>query len=125
MRRFPEQRTEPTIGREHCASDVYWFNFTIIQSVSVVYLGSTGRRDRALSFKFGLDISQEKTSTTAMPVPITVSPQQIFENESIRTPTSLNPYIFNIGPYVIKNTSQQQMLLTRPTLSSEWNYQCR
>ena len=45
-----------------------------------------------------------------MPVPITVSSQQIFENESIRTPTSLNPYIFNISPYVIKNTSQQQIL---------------
>jgi len=72
MRRFSEQRTEPAIGGEHCASHVCWFNFTIIQSVSVVCLKSTGRRDRALSFKFGLDMSQEKISTTAMPVPITV-----------------------------------------------------
>jgi len=79
IRKFPEQKPEPMTGRRHCASDVCWFNFTIIQSVSVVCLGITGRGDRALSFKFGLDISQEKTSTTAMSVPITMSPQQNFE----------------------------------------------
>jgi len=42
--------------------------------------------------------------------------QKIFENESIRTPTSLIPYIFNIGPYVIKNTGQPQILFN-PTYS--------
>jgi len=51
-----------------------------------------------------------------MPVSITVSPQPNFENESIQTPTSLNPYVFNIGPYVIKNTGQQQILFN-PTYS--------
>jgi len=94
IRKFPEQKTELTIGRKHCAPDVCWFSFTIIQSVSAVCLGSTDKGDKALSFQFGLDISQEKTSTTAMPVPTMVSPQPNFENESIRTPTSLNPDIF-------------------------------
>ena len=51
-----------------------------------------------------------------MPVPTAMSPQQNFENESIQTPTSLNPYIFNIGPYVIKSTGQQQILFN-PTYS--------
>jgi len=97
IRKFPEQKPEPTIDKKHCASDVCWFNFTVIQSVSVVCLESTDRGDKALSFKFGLDTSQEKTSTMAMPVSITMSPQQNFENESIQTPTSLI-YIFNIGP---------------------------
>jgi len=45
-----------------------------------------------------------------------MSPQQNFENESIQTPTILNPHFFNIGPYVIKNTGQKQILFN-PTYS--------
>jgi len=100
---FSEQRTEPTIGGEHCASGVCWFNFTIIQSVSVVCLGSTGRGDRALSFKFGLDISQEKISTTAVPVSITVSTS---------TPQKMTaPYVYEVGHYIVKHMDKWKMIV--------------
>ena len=103
MRRFSEQRTEPTIGGEHCASHVCLFNFIIIQSVSVVCLGSTGKGDRALSFKFGLDISQEKISTMAIPVSITVSTS---------TPQKTTaPYVYEVGPYIVKRMDKWKMIV--------------
>jgi len=104
MRRFSEQRTEPTIGGEHCASDVCWFSFTIIQSVSVVCLKSTGKGDRALSFKFGLDISQEKISITAISVPIKVSTSP--------TPQKMTaPYVYEVRPYIVKRMGKWKMIV--------------
>jgi len=103
MRRFSEQRTEPTIGGEHCACHVCLVNFIIIQSVSVVCLGSTGKGDRALSFKFGLNISQEKVLTTAIPVSIMVSTS---------TPQKMTaPYVYEVDPYIVQRMDKWKMIV--------------
>jgi len=104
MRRFSEQRTEPTIGGEHCASHVCLFNFIIIHSVSVVCLGSSGKGDRALSFKYGLNTSQEKISTTAIPVPITVSTSPTAQKMTA-------PYVYEVGPYIVERMGKWKMIV--------------
>ena len=102
MRRFSEQRTEPTIGGEHCASRLFvqfYYN-----SISICFLfREIGKGDRALSFKFGLNISQEKVLTTAIPVSIMVSTS---------TPQKMTaPYVYEVDPYIVQRMDKWKMIV--------------
>ncbi|KAK4811143.1 hypothetical protein QYF61_019774 [Mycteria americana] len=77
-----------------CASERLdcWYNFTLVQPVFVVCLWAHHRV--GLSFTFKIDIIEPSTTSA-----LTVKDEKI-----------LSPQISEVGPYVIKNTGQQQVL---------------
>ncbi|MCQ4078518.1 hypothetical protein FK519_27465, partial [Klebsiella pneumoniae] len=81
-----------------------WSNFTLTQPVFVICLWNNQKGDVALTFKFKMAIIEPTTTTpspnmTRYTAPLTTEPVIV-----------LNPKIFEIGPYVIRNMGQQQML---------------
>ncbi|KAK4811160.1 hypothetical protein QYF61_019791 [Mycteria americana] len=78
-----------------CASERLdcWYNFTLVQPVFVVCLWAHHRV--GLSFTFKIDITEPNTTTSAL---------------SVKDEKILSPQISEVGPYVIKNTGQQQVL---------------
>ncbi|KAK4811065.1 hypothetical protein QYF61_016351 [Mycteria americana] len=78
-----------------CASERLdcWYDFTLVQPVFVACLWA--HHSVGLSFKFKIDITEPSTTTSAL----TVKDKKI-----------LSPQISEVGPYVIKNTGQQQVL---------------
>lgn len=74
-----------------------WKNFTLTHTAEVVCLWSDGTQ--GLSFKFIIDT--KTPSTTAEPHNTTTQPTP---------PVILTPKIFKIRPYIIRKTSQQQIL---------------
>ncbi|XP_072705769.1 uncharacterized protein [Ciconia boyciana] len=81
-----------------------WYNLTFTKPIIVYCLW--GYRGTELLFEFIID--------TATSAPVAKDkeplPPQMSENVSTRPPISLTPFIFNTGPYIIKNTGQQQVL---------------
>ena len=69
-----------------------WYNFTLVRPVFVVCLWAHHRV--GLSFKFKIDIIKPST-TSAL---------------TVKDETILSPQVSEVGPYVIKNTGQQQVL---------------
>ncbi|XP_031980095.1 uncharacterized protein LOC116451072 [Corvus moneduloides] len=79
-----------------------WYNFTLVQTVEVVCLW--GQDSNGLSFKFQIN---------AMARPTTHSDNQI---QTQVTLLKSEPKVYEIGPYVVRNTGQQ-LLLFNP----EWS----
>ncbi|XP_072707269.1 uncharacterized protein [Ciconia boyciana] len=81
-----------------------WYNLTFTKPIIVYCLW--GYRGTELLFEFMID-----TATSVLVAkdkePL---PPQMSENVSTRPPISLTPFTFNTGPYIIKNTGQQQVL---------------
>lgn len=72
-----------------------WYNFTLVQTVKVVCLWYHG--NIGLTFKFKIDVTITETQTqTTIP--------------------KMEPKIYEVGPYVIRNTGQQQLLF-----NPEWS----
>ncbi|RMB99905.1 hypothetical protein DUI87_23312 [Hirundo rustica rustica] len=78
-----------------------WYNFTLVQTVNVICLW--GRGNKGLTFKF-------KITTT----PIATTKSTITQAQT--TPPKIEHKIYEIGPYVIRNTGQQQLLF-----NPEWS----
>ncbi|XP_068888050.1 uncharacterized protein [Aphelocoma coerulescens] len=80
-----------------------WYNFTLVQTVEVVCLWGQG--SNGLSFKFQINAMARPTMT--------------YSGNQIRTqvtPLKSEPKVYEIGPYVVRNTGQQ-LLLFNP----EWS----
>ncbi|KAK4806434.1 LOW QUALITY PROTEIN: hypothetical protein QYF61_013927 [Mycteria americana] len=81
-----------------------WYNLTFTKPITVYCLW--GYRGTELLFEFGID--------TATSVPVAKDkeplPPQMSENVLTRPTIRLTPFTFNTGPYIIKNTGQQQVL---------------
>ncbi|XP_039946963.2 uncharacterized protein LOC120765837 [Hirundo rustica] len=78
-----------------------WYNFTLVQTVNVICLW--GRGNKGLTFKF-------KITTT----PIATTKSTVTQAQT--TPPKIEHKIYEIGPYVIRNTGQQQLLF-----NPEWS----
>ncbi|XP_067170013.1 uncharacterized protein [Apteryx mantelli] len=93
-------------GKKNCDTERLdcWYNFTLVQPVFVVCLWA--HHSVGLSFKFKIGIME--LNTTSAPT-VTVSPS-INTSTIIKDKKILSPLISKIGPYVIKNTGQQQVL---------------
>ncbi|XP_076212573.1 LOW QUALITY PROTEIN: uncharacterized protein LOC143169181 [Aptenodytes patagonicus] len=78
-----------------CASERLdcWHNFTSVQPVFVVCLWA--HHSMGLSFRFKIGITEPSTTSTLI----------------VKDKKTLSPQISEIGPYVIKNTGQQRVLL--------------
>ncbi|XP_074424622.1 uncharacterized protein LOC141735547 [Larus michahellis] len=87
-----------------------WHNFTFIKP-TVVYC-IWGYKGTELLFEFMID-SNTPELAEINPEP---TPPQTLKGVPSKPSISLTPYIFNIGPYVIKHTGQQQILFN-PTYS--------
>ncbi|KAK4823936.1 LOW QUALITY PROTEIN: hypothetical protein QYF61_008322 [Mycteria americana] len=83
-----------------------WYNLTFIKPII---------EGTELLFEFMID--------TATSVPVAKDkepvPPPMSENVPTRPPIGLTPFIFNTGPYIIKNTGQQQVLFN-PSYSLKW-----
>ncbi|XP_074875776.1 uncharacterized protein LOC142026553 [Buteo buteo] len=91
-----------TEDTKHCASERFdcWYNFTLVQPVFVICLWA--HKDVGLSFKFKIDITEPST-TSAKP--------HLTSTPTVKDKKGLSPRISKIGPYAIKYTGQQQVLL--------------
>lgn len=69
-----------------------WQNFTLTQTAEVVCLWS--KNTEGLSFKFIINATTQPSTTTTPAQPLLM----------------LSPRIFEIGPYIIRKTGQQQIL---------------
>ncbi|RMC21231.1 hypothetical protein DUI87_02089 [Hirundo rustica rustica] len=78
-----------------------WYNFTLVQTVNVICLW--GRGNKGLTFKF-------KITTT----PIATTKSTVTQAQT--TPPKIEHKIYEIGPYVIRNMGQQQLLF-----NPEWS----
>ncbi|XP_063177384.1 uncharacterized protein LOC134508994 isoform X1 [Chroicocephalus ridibundus] len=87
-----------------------WHNFTFIKPIIVYCIW--GYRGTELLFEFMID------SNTSEPVEMNPkpTPPQTSKGVATQPSISLTPYTFNIGPYAIKHTGQQQILFN-PTYS--------
>ncbi|XP_074424419.1 uncharacterized protein LOC141735468 [Larus michahellis] len=86
-----------------------WHNFTFIKPTIVYCIW--GYKGTELLFEFMID-SNTPELAEINPEP---TPPQTLKGVPSKPSISLTPYIFNIGPYVIKHTGQQQILF--PTYS--------
>ncbi|RMC10979.1 hypothetical protein DUI87_12171 [Hirundo rustica rustica] len=100
--------TSPTdYHREICdrlSKSDCWYNFTLVQMMNVICLWGCG--NKGLSFKF-------KITTT----PIATTKSTVTQAQT--TPPKIEHKIYEIGPYVIRNTGQQQLLF-----NPEWSLKC-
>ncbi|XP_074992061.1 uncharacterized protein LOC142074943 [Calonectris borealis] len=86
-----------------------WHNFTLVQTIEVVCLWAYDTI--GLSFKFKINAVARPVTT----VPVTTVTHH--KKDTQPTPAlKLKPRIYEIGPYVIRNTGQQQMLF-----NPEWS----
>lgn len=86
-----------------------WYNFTLVRTIEVVCLWAYDTI--GLSFKFKINAVARPVTT----VPVTT----VTHHKKDTQPTSalkLKPRVYEIGPYVIRNTGQQQMLF-----NPEWS----
>ncbi|XP_042660771.1 uncharacterized protein LOC116964869 [Tyto alba] len=86
-----------------------WYNSTLNQSISVVCLWVKGQPILGLSFRFHIIINNatttpttEKTTSTTTTAPDTT--------QTTQPQTKPGPKIYEVGPYMIRNVGQQQLL---------------
>ncbi len=94
--------------RKTCASEKLdcWHNSTLVQPGFVICLW--GHHNIGLSFQFKIDIMPKTTLAPITSNNMTWTPKT--PASPVKNKETLSPQISEMGPYVIKNTGQQQVL---------------